>query len=564
MNNRDVAELIERLGTAAELLGENPFKARAYHRAARTLRGLEEPVAELVRDGRLAELEGFGKALVEKVTTIVETGESPQLQRRMEELPAGLFDILEIPGLGVKRVRALWEKLEITNLGELEYACLENRLLELEGFGEKMQYKVLAGIDQLKRYRERRLYPEAAEAAGELGDVLDDDPRVARWAVVGSLRRHAETIGDIDLQLQVEPYERPGVDQALLNLEESSSALEKSDDELRFKYRGIPVEVRHTSPERWAADLVLNTGNAAHREELQDRAAERGLKLGSIDADDEAGVYAALGLDWITPELREGMGEVEAAAAGELPELVETDDIAGVLHVHTTASDGAQTLEELIETGVELGYDYIGVSDHSQAAFYADGLSADEVFQQSEDIRELNARGGPCRLLAGIESDINADGSLDYPDEVLARLDFVIASVHSNLSMDRERATERILAALDNPYCDILGHPTGRLLLAREGYELNWDRVLERLVERRVALELNASPMRFDADWRVLRRARELGIPVTINPDAHNRGMFDFLPQGVGIARKGWLRPGDVLNTRSAEELLAWIRSRRP
>jgi DNA polymerase (family X) len=564
MNNRDVAELIERLGTAAELLGENPFKARAYHRAARTLRGLEEPVAELVRDGRLAELEGFGKALVEKVTTIVETGESPQLQRRMEELPAGLFDILEIPGLGVKRVRALWEKLEITNLGELEYACLENRLLELEGFGEKMQYKVLAGIDQLKRYRERRLYPEAAEAAGELGDVLDDDPRVARWAVVGSLRRHAETIGDIDLQLQVEPYERPGVDQALLNLEESSSALEKSDDELRFKYRGIPVEVRHTSPERWAADLVLNTGNAAHREELQDRAAERGLKLGSIDADDEAGVYAALGLDWITPELREGMGEVEAAAAGELPELVETDDIAGVLHVHTTASDGAQTLEELIETGVELGYDYIGVSDHSQAAFYADGLSVDEVFQQSEDIRELNARGGPCRLLAGIESDINADGSLDYPDEVLARLDFVIASVHSNLSMDRERATERILAALDNPYCDILGHPTGRLLLAREGYELNWDRVLERLVERRVALELNASPMRFDADWRVLRRARELGIPVTINPDAHNRGMFNFLPQGVGIARKGWLRPGDVLNTRSAEELLAWIRSRRP
>lgn len=564
MNNRDVAELIERLGTAAELLGENPFKARAYHRAARTLRGLEEPVAELVRDGRLAELEGFGKALVEKVTTIVETGESPQLQRRMEELPAGLFDILEIPGLGVKRVRALWEKLEITNLGELEYACLENRLLELEGFGEKMQYKVLAGIDQLKRYRERRLYPEAAEAAGELGDVLDDDPRVARWAVVGSLRRHAETIGDIDLQLQVEPNERPGVDQALLNLEESSSALEKSDDELRFKYRGIPVEVRHTSPERWAADLVLNTGNAAHREELQDRAAERGLKLGSIDADDEAGVYAALGLDWITPELREGMGEVEAAAAGELPELVETDDIAGVLHVHTTASDGAQTLEELIETGVELGYDYIGVSDHSQAAFYADGLSADEVFQQSEDIRELNARGGPCRLLAGIESDINADGSLDYPDEVLARLDFVIASVHSNLSMDRERATERILAALDNPYCDILGHPTGRLLLAREGYELDWDRVLERLVERRVALELNASPMRFDADWRVLRRARELGIPVTINPDAHNRGMFDFLPQGVGIARKGWLRPGDVLNTRSAEELLAWIRSRRP
>ena len=564
MNNRDVAELIERLGTAAELLGENPFKARAYHRAARTLRGLEEPVAELVRDGRLAELEGFGKALVEKVTTIVETGESPQLQRRMEELPAGLFDILEIPGLGVKRVRALWEKLEITNLGELEYACLENRLLELEGFGEKMQYKVLAGIDQLKRYRERRLYPEAAEAAGELGDVLDDDPRVARWAVVGSLRRHAETIGDIDLQLQVEPNERPGVDQALLNLEESSSALEKSDDELRFKYRGIPVEVRHTSPERWAADLVLNTGNAAHREELQDRAAERGLKLGSIDADDEAGVYAALGLDWITPELREGMGEVEAAAAGELPELVETDDIAGVLHVHTTASDGAQTLEELIETGVELGYDYIGVSDHSQAAFYADGLSVDEVFQQSEDIRELNARGGPCRLLAGIESDINADGSLDYPDEVLARLDFVIASVHSNLSMDRERATERILAALDNPYCDILGHPTGRLLLAREGYELNWDRVLERLVERRVALELNASPMRFDADWRVLRRARELGIPVTINPDAHNRGMFNFLPQGVGIARKGWLRPGDVLNTRSAEELLAWIRSRRP
>ncbi|MBD3371523.1 MAG: histidinol-phosphatase [Candidatus Coatesbacteria bacterium] len=564
MNNRDVAELIEHLAQASELLGENPFKSRAYHRAARTLRGLEEPVVELVRHGKLGGLDGFGKALVEKVTTIVETGELPQLRRRMEELPAGLFDMLEIPGLGVKRVRALWEKLEITNLGELEYACLENRLLELEGFGEKMQYKVLAGIEQLKRYRERRLYPEAEEAARELGAVLDDDPRVARWAVVGSLRRHAETIGDIDLQLQVTPEERSGVNRSLLTLDESSTAVEESGDRLRFKYRGIPVEVRHTSPERWAAALVLNTGNADHREALLARAAERDIELESLDADDEAGVYAALDLDWVAPELREGLGEVEAAAAGELPELIETVDIAGVLHVHTTASDGAQTLEELVETGVELGYAYIGVSDHSQAAFYADGLSAQEISAQLEEIKELNMRGGPCRLLSGTESDINADGSLDYPDEVLARLDFVIASVHSNLAMDKDKATERILAALDNPYCDILGHPTGRLLLAREGYELDWDRVLERLVERRVALELNASPMRFDADWRVLRRARELGIPVTINPDAHNRGMFDFLPQGVGIARKGWLRPGDVLNTRSAEELLAWIRSRRP
>jgi len=563
MDNREIAKTIDQLGTASELLGENPFKARAYHRAARTLKSLEEPVAELVEQDRLGELEGFGSAIVAKVENLLETGELPQLTERLEKLPAGLFEILEIKGLGVKRVRTLWDKLNITNLGELEYACHENRLLELEGFGEKIQHKVLAGIELLKEYRERRLYPEADEAAAELLPVIEA-AGARRVAVTGSLRRHAETVGDIDLLAVVDEGGAEAVETAVSELDETDEVFTADAERLEFEYRGIDVELRWTTPQRWGVELALTTGNAGHREGLYRLAAERGLDLDELSDLDEEGLYAALQLQWIPPELRENTGELEAAASGELPELITTDDIAGVLHVHTTASDGAQTLEELRLTGEELGYAYIGVSDHSQAAFYADGLSAEAVLEQLESIHRLNDQDSSCRLLAGIESDIRADGALDYPDEVLAKLDFVIASVHSNLSMDKQTATERILAALDNPYCDILGHPTGRLLLAREGYELEWDRVFERLLERRVALELNASPMRFDADWRILRRARELGIPICINPDAHNRGMFDYLPQGVGIARKGWLRPGDVLNTRPADELLEWVRSRRP
>lgn len=563
MDNREIAKTLDKLGTAGELLGENPFKARAYHRAARALKSLEEPVAELVEQGRLGELEGFGSAIVAKVENLLETGELPQLEERLEKLPAGLFEILEIKGLGVKRVRALWDKLNITNLGELEYACHENRLLELEGFGEKMQYKVLAGIELLKEYRERRLYPEADEAAAELLPVIEA-AGARRVAVTGSLRRHAETVGDIDLLAVVDEGGAEAVKAAVSELDETDGVAAGDTERLEFEYRGIDVELRWTTPQRWGVELALTTGNAGHRENLYRLAAERGLDLDELSGVDEEGLYAALELQWVPPELREDTGELEAAASGELPELITTEDIRGVLHVHTTASDGAQTLEELRRTGEELGYTYIGVSDHSQAAFYADGLTAEAVLEQVASIRRLNNQDSSCRLLAGIESDIRADGALDYPDEVLAELDFVIASVHSNLSMDKQTATERILAALDNPYCDILGHPTGRLLLAREGYELDWDRVFERLIERRVALELNASPMRFDADWRILRRARELGIPVCINPDAHNRGMFDYLPQGVGIARKGWLRPGDVLNTRSVDELLSWIKARRP
>jgi DNA polymerase (family 10) len=563
MDNREIAKTLDKLGTAGELLGENPFKARAYHRAARALKSLEEPVAELVEQGRLGELEGFGSAIVAKVENLLETGELPQLEERLEKLPAGLFEILEIKGLGVKRVRALWEKLNITNLGELEYACHENRLLELEGFGEKMQYKVLAGIELLKEYRERRLYPEADEAAAELLPVIEA-AGARRVAVTGSLRRHAETVGDIDLLAVVDEGGAEAVKAAVSELDETDGVAAGDTERLEFVYRGIDVELRWTTPQRWGVELALTTGNAGHRENLYRLAAERGLDLDELSGVDEEGLYAALELQWVPPELREDTGELEAAASGELPELITTEDIRGVLHVHTTASDGAQTLEELHRTGEELGYTYIGVSDHSQAAFYADGLTAEAVLEQVASIRRLNNQDSSCRLLVGIESDIRADGALDYPDEVLAELDFVIASVHSNLSMDKQTATERILAALANPYCDILGHPTGRLLLAREGYELDWDRVFERLIERRVALELNASPMRFDADWRILRRARELGIPVCINPDAHNRGMFDYLPQGVGIARKGWLRPGDVLNTRSVDELLSWIKARRP
>jgi len=562
MDNREIAAVIERLATASELLGENPFKARAYHGAARTLYGLAEPAEKLLAEGRLGELPGFGKALVEKIGALVSTGHLPQLEERLAKLPPGLFDILQIEGLGAKRVKLLWETLGVTNPGELEYACVENRLVELPGFGPKMQANVLAGIGRLNRYRERRLYPEARALADEVSGKISALPGVERCAVAGSIRRLAETVGDVDLLVRLAGEEEALAD-ALRGCDWAVGLKAGEGGGFRFDFQGTEVDLRLVGPGRWGTALVLATGSAAHVDGLRGLAGEMGLDLDALEFDDEAGVYRALGLEEIPPELRENLGEIEAARRGDLPILLETTDIRGVFHVHTTASDGTQSLEELVKLGEELGYAYIGVSDHSRSAFYAGGLSPEALVAQVEEIARVNELGSPCRLLAGVESDVLADGSLDYPGEILGRLDFVIASVHAGLRMPREKATARVLAAVENPFTTMLGHATGRLLLAREGYELDWDRVLAALAERGVALELNTSPHRFDADWRVLRRAGELGIPVALNPDAHRAEMFDTVALGVGIARKGWLAKTDILNTLELPDLLARLAARK-
>ncbi len=559
MENEEIAKLIHQLGAASEFLGENPFKARAYHSAARTLHGLEEPVEVLLAEGRLGELPGFGKALVEKIGALVSTGRLPQLEERLAKLPPGLFEMLRIEGLGVRRVKRLWTELEVTNPGGLEYACLENRLVELPGFGPKSQANVLAGIERLKRYQKRRLYPEANAAASELREKVSTFRGVARCAVTGSVRRLAETVGDLDLLVLLTGDGREAFAVELGEADWVDELDRSSGGGLAFRYRGIEVDLRLAGERRWGTDLVVGTGSKVHVDELRRLAGERGADLDGIEAATEEGLYRSLGLPFIEPELREGLGEIEAARRGELPDLIENQDLRGVFHVHTEASDGAMSLEGVVRLGEELGYTYIGISEHSRSAVYAGGLSADGIAEQAERIARINERGSPCRLLHGIESDILADGSLDYPNDVLDGLDFVIASVHSGLRMPRDKATERILAAVKNPMTTILGHPTGRLLLAREGYELDWDRVLEALAAHRVALELNTCPHRFDTDWRVLHRARDFGIEVAVNPDAHRRAMFDTVPLGVGIARKGWLTREDVLNTKELPEILSWL-----
>ena len=567
-----VVAVLEEMAVILELKGENPFKVRAYANAARTLAATAEPLEDLVASGRLGELKGFGEAITEKVTALVTTGRLSAYEEMRASLPEGLFDLLKIPHLGPRKVRAIYDELGVTTLRELEYACHENRLVSLPGFGLKSQEKVLKGISDLKRYATHFLYAEAARAAETVLQALGAHPNVVACEVAGSIRRRREIVKDIDI---VAASEKPDDVAAAFSalpqvVEVTLSGPTKTSVRLAG---GIACDLRVVAPKAWPAALQHFTGSKEHNTELRGRAKRRGLTLNeyglfkgkrprSIKSEED--LYAALGLELIPPELREGWGEVEAAGRGELPSLVEEGDLVGLLHAHTTWSDGLATLEEMAEAARRVGWRYLGISDHSQSAGYAGGLSPERVREQQREIDALNERFADFRLFKGIEVDIMADGSLDYDDGLLATFDFVVASIHSHFGLSKEEQTERLLRAAGHPAVTILGHPTGRLLLAREGYALDMEAVLEAAAAHGVAVELNSHPQRLDLDWRLCRRAKELGVAVAINPDAHRIEGLDDVAFGVGIARKGWLTPADVLNTKDVEALGAFFASRRP
>lgn len=573
MDKNKVADILDEIGTLLELKGENPFKTRAYGNAARTLRGLTEDLHELVVENRLREVKGIGEALAEKITELVTTGRLQYYENLRATFPAGLMDMLRIPGFGPKKAKRLFEELGIGSIDDLEKACKADRLSRLEGFGAKSQQKILEGIQQIRQFSGRHLFHVAAHAAIPLFEAVKKHPKIIRAELAGSLRRHKETIKDIDIVASCKDSDReaifeffikqPGVQSVIAKGETKSSVLLEN---------GIPADLRLLKDVQFPYLLHHFTGSAEHNIAVRGYAQKLGIKVSEhglfrgeklIPCKTEADIFAALGMQYVPPELREDMGEIEAALKNAVPDLIEKKDLRGVLHCHSTHSDGSNTIREMAEACKELGFEYLGISDHSMSVYYANGLQPARVKAQHKEIDKLNAELKGFHIFKGTECDILPDGRLDYPEEVLASFDFVVASIHSSMNMTEEKATQRLIKAMQHPAVRILGHPTGRLLLGRDGYPINHRKVIDAAAELGVCIEINASPYRFDLDWRHCKYARDKGVPISINPDAHNRDGIADIFFGVGIARKGWLRKKDVLNTKNTKDLAKWFSAKK-
>lgn len=565
MNKKEVARIFEEIGTILELKGDNPFKVRAYYNGARIIESLDEDLRGLVESGELGKIKGIGKALADKIGTLVTTGTLIYYEELKESIPPGLLDILNLPGLGAKKVKIIYDKLGISTLGELEYACRENRLRDLQGFGQKSQEKVLQSIELRKIYMERFLIPVAEMEAQNILDYLSKNEKIKSLKIAGSLRRKMETIKDINLTGNCEEKNRDNIMQYFVSYAQSIRTTNHGSTESAIILgSGIAAEIKLVNETEFPFLLLHNTGSMDHNTHLRRLAKDRNYKLDEhglfkddqqIKCIDEKDIYNALGLQYIQPELREGLGEIEASQNNKLPELYNGEPFYGIFHVHTTYSDGANSIEEIVSACKKMGLAYLGICDHSKAAFYANGLTEERVAQQHQEIDAINARTADFKIFKGIEVDILQDGSLDFADDVLASFDFVIASVHSNFNLSMDAMTERICRALRNPYVTMLGHPTGRLLLAREPYALDMEKVIEIAGEEKKIIEINASPYRLDLDWRWGRLAKAKGVKTALNPDAHSiEGLQDY-HYGIGIARKGWFEKGDVLNSYSLSEV---------
>jgi DNA polymerase (family 10) len=573
LDKRRAAAVLQEVAALLELNGANPFKVRAFTNAARSILSLEDDLEILVRERRLSQIPGIGKGLERDLTELVSTGSLRAHEELRASMPAGLTGLLRVPGLGPKKVRLLWEKLQIGDLDALEAACRTGRLSELEGFGEKTEQKILEGLEYARKFEGRVLWSVAHRIGSMIREELEKHPRVARVAVAGSIRRCVETVHDVDLLASVEEEHREEVMTAFTKGAWAASVAGRGPTKSSvITLEGLQVDLRAVSEMEFPFALHHFTGSKEHNTKLRGMAKARGLKMSEwgmfrgedlLPARDEAEVFALLDLPYIPPEMRENQGEIEAALSGALPRLVDKSSIRGVLHAHTTASDGKATLREMAEGARERGFEFLGIADHSPSAFYANGLDAGRLRVQGAEIRALNAQNIGLTILHGAESDIRDDGSLDFDDDVLATLDFVVASIHSRFGMPQDAMTERILTAIRHPAVAVLGHLTGRRLLQREGYEVDVDRILEEAGRLGVAIEINGHPQRLDLDWRHLRRAVSLGVTLSIGPDAHSVADLDHTWIGLGIARKGWLEPGNLLNCGSVEDVLSFCRRRR-
>jgi DNA polymerase (family 10) len=572
MTNREIADILQRIGDMLEILGENRFKVIAYRRAAENIVHLGQDIRTYWQAGTLQEISGIGPAIADKIDELLTTGHLEFYERLQDQVPIGVVSLLEIPDVGPKTAKLLWERLGLQSVTEVEAAARNDQLQKLPGMGAKSEARILAGIEALYRRSDRiplgTAWPVATALLEELKATC---PEVLQATAAGSLRRMRATIGDIDLLTSSE-VPTP-VMRAFSDLSPIARVLLSGQTKTSVRlHNGLQVDLRVLEPDRWGAALQYFTGSQAHNVRVRELAQKQGLSLseygfkrqddGEILCPEEAEVYETLGLPWIPPELREDRGELEAAQTGELPRLVEWDDIQGDLHAHTDWSDGAGTLEEMARAARAKGYRYLLISDHTQSLGVANGLTPERLRAQRAEIEVLNAQYEDFTLLQGCELEIKADGSLDFPDQVLAKLDFVVASVHTSLRQERGQITERVMNALRNPYVDVIGHPSGRLLGQREESSVDLDAIIEAAAETGTALEVNSIPTRLDLDDVHVRRALQRGVHLAINSDAHHPGGLDSLPYGLATARRGWATAGDVLNTRTLEEIRAWRKAR--
>ena len=570
MDSRTAAHVLSEIAALLELRAENRFKSRAYRGAAKAVLALDaDDLAPLVKSGELAKVRGIGRATLGVIADLVETGESSYLEQLRVNLPEGIIEIMRVPGLGPEKIERLHETLGIASLDDLEAAARDGRLAAVRGFGEKTAARMLESIAIARRAGTLTLFPRAYAEAARLLASVRRHPDVVNAEIAGAVRRRSEVVGSIDVVAAVngDPDEVaasfarvPGV--AAATLDHGSASIRYVD--------GTVLDLYCITPDAFPVSLWRATGSDGHVRRMRDALAARGLTLrgdavvdrhgARVPVADERALYELLDRPFVPPELREDDDELSART---IPRLVTAADIRGVLHCHSQYSDGVATIADLAQAALARGWSYIGISDHSQSAFYAGGMSPDDIARQHDEIDALNATLGDFRILKGIEADIRANGELDYTDALLERFDYVIGSVHSQFKMSESEMTARIIRALENPRLTILGHPTGRLLLARDPYPVDVGAVIEKAAEAGVAIELNADPRRLDLDWRFLRHAKSLGVTIEIGPDAHSVAGLDNVAIGVGVARKGWLEADDILNARSADDVVAFADTRR-
>lgn len=567
MDNIQIAERFNRMARLLEFKGENPFKTRAYAAAARTIKGLDEELVSLYKNGKIDSVPGVGEALKGKIVEMLETGSFDAYERTVKEIPHGIMDIMNIPGIGPKMAKQFYEKLGITSIDELSKAAREHRIRRLPRMGEKQEDKILRSISRLQQDKShgRQQIALAADIAKEITEELSLSPHIERVAIAGSLRRKKDTVGDIDLIAVSDEPEKTL--RSFVNMSKVEEILESGTSKGAVMYPGnLRVDLRVVEKNYFGSMLQHFTGSKEHNIQLRKIALSKGYSLNEYGITNESSgkltscskekdLYEFLGLEYLPPELRENRGEIEASLTGKLPHLIEREDIKGDLHVHSNWSDGVNTIEELAQAAIQLGYEYIAITDHSHSTAIANGLSERRLLEHIEEIEILNEKFDEIRILSGTECDIKANGKLDYSNDILEKLDIVIVAVHAGLEQDISKMNRRILAALENEHVDILAHPTGRKFGKRPAYDVDMDKILTVAKDNDKILEINSSPWRLDLNDSNARKAKEYGVKIAINTDTHAIDHFNNISFGIDVARRGWIEQEDVINTMSLKQL---------